>query len=106
MATWPTRSKPRINSGKRPAFAGTHGGWYPVSPDYAMFPREPRQHQGNVIHGQRAHETAKGTPRKKLPNVGTAGPVRPRHYTSLLAAHAKARGFINGKPIPKKVIHA
>lgn len=105
MASWPTRSFPRINSGKRPAFAGTHGGWYPMGPEYAFFPRPNDRPAGNVIHGHRAHETARGTPKRKLPNVGSSGPERPKHYTSLLVAHAKARGFINGKPLPKKVKH-
>lgn len=36
---------------------------------------------------KRAHITMKGTRKHPLPNVGTPGPHRPKHWTKILASH-------------------
>lgn len=78
-------------------------GWHPASPEYANFPNPPKADQGKIIKGRRAHQTMKGTAKKKLPNVGSVSKSKPQHYTKLLAAQAISYGYLNGKRIAKRV---
>lgn len=79
-------------------------GWWPTSPEYADFPREPKSGRGLEIRVQRAHSTAKGTAKNCIANVGSPGGHGSRRQTmcSKLARQAMARGWLNGKPLKRK----
>lgn len=88
-------------------------GWYPTHPMYSHFPGKPIEGKNEFPRFspcfggwiKRGSKVGKGTAKHKHPNMGSEQRGRPRHYTALLVENARARGWVNGKPIGKGKPH-